>query len=555
MSWVVCGTGLLLVFFLSCAGTKTEEKAQDIEHVEVYPGDSGKVEQAIDVQKTCATCHSISDGGHIGDDPDHFLNKRSTMTREFWAADLNLSVKCGTCHTLVEPEAIPARRWTDVIIHMRMVFEQKEWPIEYDKEEWLDILHYYLMGSKDLKDLPPDPPPSGLRFSTRQIGLPPHSRILPMIGNVKVTDLDQNGKPDILATDFKLKSLGWIYPVDTGWVERSLAITPVPAKAEPFDFNNDGHLDIILASIGSSAPTEALVGSVQLLINDGSMNFSNETILDQMGRLVDARPADLDNDGDYDFLIAVFGFYNEGEIGWIEQVEGGEFEYHRIIKKNGGIHVIPTDLNGDDRIDFIGLIAQEHEEIIGFVNEGGGKFKQHLLYKAFSPSFGFSGIELTDLDKDGDLDILMTNGDAIDLPAPLILPYHGIQWLENKGEMKYESHDIFSYYGAYRALPADFDGDGDLDVLAVSLFNRWFEPNRMSALWFENDGEMNFTPHGIGADAIALISADVGDLDMDGDLDFVTAGMHLEEDRWNRIGRVTLWTNEGAIADSVKGGK
>ncbi|MCE2504587.1 MAG: VCBS repeat-containing protein [Chlorobi bacterium] len=558
----VVGTGFLLLLFLSVIRANhnngelylLEGAGRDgggMNYSRPYAKDSGKNNQFTDLRQACGLCHSVDTEGRVGDDPNHILNKRALSSREFWEADLNLTEKCGVCHTLVEPTSIPRRRWRDVIRHMEEVFQMKGWPITYEDEEWLDILHYYLLSSKDLESLPPDPQPSGLRFSTHQIGFPPDKRFLPMVGNVNIVDLDQNGEPDVLTTDFKLKSLSWIYPVDTGWVERLLARAPIPAKTEVFDFNNDGHLDIIVANIGSSMPTEELVGTVGLLINDGSMNFSSEIILDQMGRVADARPADIDNDGDWDFVIAVFGYYNEGEVGWLEQVEEGKFEYHRIIKKNGGIHVIPTNLNGDAWIDFIGVIAQEHEEIIGFVNTGEGKFEQHLFYKAFSPSFGLSGIELTDLDLDGDLDILVTNGDAIDLPQPMILPYHGIQWLENKGDMEYESHDIFSYYGAYRAIPGDLDSDGDLDILAVSLFNYWFDQSRMSALWFENDGKLNFTPHGIGADVTYLISADLADMDMDGDLDFVTAGMQVQRDPFNRVGRVTLWRNEGPMVDST----
>lgn len=493
--------------------------------------------------QTCTSCHEVNEKGYVGENPDHPLNRRVDMEREFWKSDLNLSVKCGSCHTLVEPESIPQRRWKDVLYHMRSVVNDRNWPVTYEREEWIDILHYYVSGSENFDDIPPDPSPSGLRFTARQIGDPFTPSLPPRIGNVEITDLDCNGEPDILATDFQTGMLSWLYRHDTTWKELPLVRSTVPARGRPFDFNNDGHPDILLSDIGNQYPTDSLVGRVLLLINDGTLHFSVDTILDGVGRVSDARPADLDNDGDLDVLVAVFGFINTGGIGWLEQKEGGEFAYHPIIKKAGGIDVIPVHLNDDDLIDFIGLVAQEHEEIIGFVNQGNGKFKQHMIYKAFTPAYGFSGIELVDLDSDGDLDILATNGDAFDLPRVLILPYHGIQWLENKGDLVYEPHHLMSYYGAYRALPGDLDNDGDTDILAISLFNDWANPQRMSVVWLENDGALNFTPRGIGADVSSLISADIGDIDMDGDLDFVTAGMHVIPDPFKRFGRVTLWLN------------
>jgi hypothetical protein len=72
--------------------------------------------------------------------------------------------------------------------------------------------------------------------------------------------------------------------------------------------------------------------------------------------------------------------------------------------------VLPTgqqDLNGDGHLDFVALFAQEHEEIAAFINDGRGGLQERVLFKAATPSFGSSGIQLVDLDKDGDVDILL----------------------------------------------------------------------------------------------------------------------------------------------------
>ena len=85
--------------------------------------------------------------------------------------------------------------------------------------------------------------------------------------------------------------------------------------------------------------------------------------------------------------------------------------------------------------DIVALITQEFEEIVAFVNRGEGHFERHLLFQALNPSFGSSGIELVDLDGDGDLDVLFTNGDGFDQSEAK--PYHGVQWLENLGDMRF----------------------------------------------------------------------------------------------------------------------
>ena len=143
------------------------------------------------------------------------------------------------------------------------------------------------------------------------------------------------------------------------------------------------------------------------------------------------------------------------------------FETTILDERPGTIHVPVCDLNGDGRLDFVALISQEHEVIEAFLGNGDGTFTVRRIDDAGDPAFGSSGIQLIDLDQDGDLDVIATNGDTFD--SQYIEPYRGIRWLENTGEYPFRVHELTRMPGVHRALAADLDGDGDLDIAACAL--------------------------------------------------------------------------------------
>jgi len=280
---------------------------------------------------------------------------------------------------------------------------------------------------------------------------------------------------------------------------------------------------------------------VVVLENDGRQNFSNRVLLKDVARVTDVEAGDFNGDGRIDLAVGQFG-YDDGEIRWLENKGNWVFESHVLLSMSGTIHTPVVDIDGDGDLDIVAIVSQEWEELYVFENDGKGNFKNHMIWGSTNEDFGSSGISIADLNRDGRPDILYTNGDAFDYIPPVPRPWHGVQWFENKGNLKFDYHRIADFPGAYSARAADFDNDGDLDIMAVSAFNRWEEPNAYSLMFLENVGNCRFVPRNLATQPTHLLVLEPADMDGDGWIDFVTGGMHFYPP-YDRMSRILLWRN------------
>ena len=343
--------------------------------------------------------------------------------------------------------------------------------------------------------------------------------------------------------DMLANRVSWIRQFPQGvYTEKWISpVLPAPAHVSAVDIDKDGDLDILVACMGQLFPSNDKIGSVVILENDGKQNFTPHTIIDHVARVTDVRAADFNGDGRLDLVVGQFG-YDDGETRWMENLGNWQFRSHILQSLSGVIHAIPVDIDNDGDMDIVSLVSQEWEELYVFENDGHGNFKSHLVWGSTNEDYGSSGIRLVDLNRDGLMDILLTNGDAFDYLPPRPRPWHSVQWLENKGNFKFEHHSIGLFPGASAAVAVDLDGDGDLDVAAVSCYNFWEKPDSQSIVWFENDGKMNFTQHDISHAPTHLISLEAADMNGDGKPDLVSVRMDVYQP-FTPEGRVVLWLN------------
>jgi hypothetical protein len=323
-----------------------------------------------------------------------------------------------------------------------------------------------------------------------------------------------------------------------------------PACTEVVDLDGDGKLDILVANLGSFLPTDRRCGSVLWLRGRGEGRFEPVTLFKDKGRIADVQVRDFNGDGKLDLIVAAFGWKNTGEIYYLENHttdwKKPRFDASILDDRHGAIHVPIADLNDDGKPDFVALISQEHETVVAFLNDGNGHFQKKTLYRASHPGYGSSGIQLVDLDGDKKLDVLYTNGDVLDQPY-LLKPYHSVQWLENKGDLTFTHHHLTPMYGVHRAVAADLDGDGDLDIVAVNFlpsesFKECKELKLDSVLVLEQTAPGVFARHSLETGTCDHVSCAVGDVFGSGRNDIVTGNFTSESLEHS----LTIWKNLGA---------
>ncbi len=275
---------------------------------------------------------------------------------------------------------------------------------------------------------------------------------------------------------------------------------------------------------------------------------------------------DLDGDGDKDLVGAA---YTADEIAWYENDGTQNYTKHIIDNSvDGAIYITAKDIDSDNDIDIV-VNTFNGNEVLLFLNDGTQNFNKNTID---SSANGSNYNTVNDFDGNGILDIISANLNddelviykvviifGIPLPSQtvidslngansvesadidgdsdldlLVTALNGdeIVWYENDGNANFTKHSIdTSALGALTAYPVDFDADGDIDFVA-SISGRLLPTGGDEVAWYENDGSQNFTKHSVDAACDYAAFGHSVDLDNDGDLDIVASATNSNELRW-----------------------
>jgi hypothetical protein len=484
--------------------------------------------------------------------PDLVEKGRDALAPQVNLAEVKPQVEafCGNCHAVPPPESFPRDRW------LHEVDRGFEFYVESGRTDLIPpprgkvVAYFQSLAPERLVIAAPKQVADSRRFRRAELQWPVVP--LPDCAVSYLLKLGGAGNAPMLASCDMLTGETNLFSFAAGEISQAASVKlEHPDHICQTDLDGDGKVDFLLADLGSFPAKDHDRGRVVWVRprSEGQSGYEQIVLLDRVGRVADAQAGDFDGDGDLDVVVAEFGWHKTGGI-WLLWQDGEKdgwprFRSEIIDRRTGPIHTPVGDVNGDGLLDFVAIIAQEHESIEAFVNLGNGTFERQVIYRAPDPSFGSSGIQLVDFDSDGDLDVLYTNGDTYD--SFYVKPTHSVGWVENRGMQGWQNHLLTLLPGALRALAADVDGDGDLDVVACSFIPpramaRQPEITETSSLiWLERRGG-EFVRHVVETNNCVHSALEITDVNADGRLDIVVGESKLAGE--NAMLPISIWLNQ-----------
>ncbi|MBV6442202.1 MAG: hypothetical protein EPGJADBJ_03906 [Saprospiraceae bacterium] len=335
------------------------------------------------------------------------------------------------------------------------------------------------------------------------------------VESFQLTDLNGDAKPDVIYTQNGYDGiLGWRAGDGDGNFGAFQSLTPDYDTLQSTlvgDLDNDGDQDLVVHRVNSDWYT-------YIRWNDGAGNFSPETLLSSV---FEVRYL-LDMDGDQDIDLVGWNHFSQ-LAGWFVNDGTGNFSYffwdpfeYQMLGFG--------DFDADGDQDMVSV-----DPVTGYLylqfNLGNGE----IAGKEYIGTIGVNNFPTTipsDMDSDGDLDILIVD------------QYNNMQWLVNlnNGFLFDNSPRLIATNttGRVRTVVADFDQDGDNDIVTASEVDSLFNAPGQFA-WYENLGGGEFAAAHYFGEAADCLGLQATDLDGDGDLELA----------WHSAYAVGWWDNLG----------
>ncbi len=436
---------------------------------------------------------------------------------------------CGACHLQPDPKLLDKNTWKNGVLPemslwMGMSFIESSTKYTFEEITKINDLGVLppqqLMSNEDWKlinDYFINNAPEKLEIQSQNV----HYHSLDSMFSYSKLPIDNNNEITLLKFDKSQKQLsigsknGELVQFDPK-TNRSSSKVRLISPSTDILLNPDGTFGLTVA--GRLEPNNDKSGFyVEASVQNG--RIVPQKTIKALQRPVAFAKADLNQDGRPDVVISSFGHF-AGRLSWFELPDKGEPVEHPLKMVAGASCVVIRDFNNDKLPDIMALFGQGNEGVFIFYNKGKGVFEENQVLQ-FPPVYGSLHIDLQDFNKDGFLDILYSNGDNGDA-SPILKPYHGIRIFLNDGKNHFTEKTFFQMYGVIKSLARDFDGDGDLDIAAISFFPDYAANPQKSFVYLKNEGDFKFKPYiSAKTDCGRWMVMEAMDYDNDGDDDLL----------------------------------
>ena len=277
------------------------------------------------------------------------------------------------------------------------------------------------------------------------------------------------------------------------------------------DFNNDGNIDLIVATYGDN--------TIELYSNDGTGSFSlHSSLINTLDGITGIKFVDLNGDTFEDIVACS---YNNDKVIWFANDGGGGGNYgtEQTISSsvNGASGLAVGTIDAGTSVD-IAVSAIDDNTIVWFSNNGSGSFTgpTTLDNTLTSPDT----ITLEDLDGDTDLDAIVVTSQSSSTNVVEIFRNNGAGAFTKDASSVGSGLNYLS-----EAISVDYDGDANLDILVTELGET---AGAGSLIWYEDTGA-GFSSTTITTSFGNPSMARMKDLDNDGMNDLIVSSGALAD--------------------------